>query len=269
MIPKIIHNIWLDGHHNLPVSIQKHQMKVKKLNPDWEFAIWDEHMILSLLEKYPKILVKYKSTQYPLVKLDIAKYVILKENGGLYYDIEYVCIASFDKMFDTDEKHKDPIFITNQSSFFGWNHKYCSSFMAISKNHSVWDKVLEKVMKSTRDYHVTDALNDVLKNSHYEIILLDKVSGPSSCSTSHSICFVPRKKNIGVFARISCYYKQIILILLAGFIIFIVHYIAHHNSKLFAPVQLPIGMGGPAPAQAPAHSSTATATTKEKGKKKK
>ena len=267
MIPKIIHNIWLDGHHNLPVSIHKHQAKVKKLNPEWEFTIWDEHMILSLLQKYPKILVKYKSSQYPLVKQDIAKYVILKENGGLYYDIEYICVASFDKMFDTDEKHKDPIFITDQSSFFGWNHQYCSSFMAISKNHSLWDKVLEKVIKSTRDNQVTDALNEILKNSHYEIIQLNKVSGPGSCSTSHSICFVPQKKNIGIFARISCYYKQIFLILLSGFIIFLVHYIAHHNSMLFAPVQLPIGMGGPAPAPAP---STAPAPpTKEKGKKKK
>jgi hypothetical protein len=264
MIPKIIHNIWLDGHHNLPVSIQKHQMNVKKLNPDWEFTIWDEHMIHLLLEKYPKLQVKYNNAKDPLVKQDIAKYLILKENGGLYYDIEYVCTASFDKIFDTDEKHKDPIFITNQSSFFGWNHTYCSSFMAISKNHSVWDNVLYKVEKSIRDYHITGALNDVLKNTHYEIILLDKVSGPTSCSTSHSFCFVPRKRNISIFARISCYYKQIFLILLAGFIIFIVHYIAHHNSKLFAPVQLPIGMGGPAP---PSH--PASVPSKEKKEKKK
>ena len=60
MIPKIIHNIWVQGYSNIPDDIRIQQLQIKKLNPDWEFIIWDEKMILQLLEKYPNVLRVYK-----------------------------------------------------------------------------------------------------------------------------------------------------------------------------------------------------------------
>ncbi len=122
MIPKIIHNIWIQGYQNLPEEEKQNHLKIKKLNPDWEFIIWDNNMIIELLKKYPKIYYVYKNINKlsgiiinDATRSDIARYIIMKEYGGLYYDIDFECISSFDTLFDEDnidvkrEKEKEVI----------------------------------------------------------------------------------------------------------------------------------------------------------------
>ena len=106
MIPKIIHNIWIQGYENLPNENKIHHLNIKKLNPDWEFMIWDDEMIKNLLQKYPKIYDIYKKSDYysgsienNIIKSDIARYIIMKEYGGLYFDIEFKCKSTFDDVF--------------------------------------------------------------------------------------------------------------------------------------------------------------------------
>ena len=112
MIPKIIHNIWIQGYNELPEEIKKNHLLVKKSNPEWEFMIWDNTSILKLLKKYPELLSIYKNLHKFIVFTDynsakkqkkefiktqssIAKYVILKEYGGVYYDVNLKCLFQF------------------------------------------------------------------------------------------------------------------------------------------------------------------------------
>lgn len=37
MIPKIVHNIWIQGYDQLPENIKKRYEDIKKLNPNWKF----------------------------------------------------------------------------------------------------------------------------------------------------------------------------------------------------------------------------------------
>ena len=94
MIPKIIHNIWFD---ELPENIMNNHYNIKKQNPNWEFIIWDENMIIDLLKKYPKIYNVYNHLdKLPGIiskndtKSHIARYIIMKEYGGIYHDINYL-----------------------------------------------------------------------------------------------------------------------------------------------------------------------------------
>ena len=86
MIPKIIHNIWIQGYEHLPEKNKLNHIHIKKLNPDWDFIIWDNQMILNLLKKYPSLLNLYKKVNQlsgiihsKATQSDIARYVILKE----------------------------------------------------------------------------------------------------------------------------------------------------------------------------------------------
>ena len=113
MIPKIIHNIWIQGYQNLPEKEKQNHLKIKKLNPDWEFIIWDNNMIIELLKKYPKIYYVYKNVNNlsgiinnNATRSDIARYIIMKEYGGLYYDFDFECISSFDILFSEDSIDK-------------------------------------------------------------------------------------------------------------------------------------------------------------------
>lgn len=53
MIPKLVHNIWIQGYNNLPENLKTSYNNIKELNPEWEFIFWDENMIIDLL-KIPK-----------------------------------------------------------------------------------------------------------------------------------------------------------------------------------------------------------------------
>ena len=281
MIPKIIHNIWIQGYENLPNEIKIHHLNIKKLNPDWEFMIWDDEMIKNLLQKYPKIYDIYKksdnysgSIDNNIIKSDIARYIIMKEYGGLYFDIEFKCKSSFDDVFLNEKNNNDnktnivsknTIYIASSQLNF-WNFinpfqstKYCSCFMGMDKNHPVWDTVIEKLIFATTKQHIHDALDTSLqqieqthKNKEYSIILLNKVNGSDyQCINNDTNCYKQHDTSFNYFNSIVkffvCYYKQIIISILAVFIIIFVEYLYMHNAMKYGPINFIPGMPGSAP----------------------
>jgi mannosyltransferase OCH1-like enzyme len=49
-IPKIVHNIWIQGWDSLPNEIKNNRNKIIELNKDWNFILWDNEMILNILK---------------------------------------------------------------------------------------------------------------------------------------------------------------------------------------------------------------------------
>ena len=275
MIPKIIHNIWIQGYENLPNENKIHHLNIKNLNPDWEFMIWDDDMIKRLLQKYPKIYDIYKksdnysgSIDSNIIKSDIARYIIMKEYGGLYFDIEFKCKSKFDDIFFNENNNngdKTNIYIASSQYNF-WNYmnpfqstKFCSCFMGMNKNHPIWDNVIEKLIFATTKQHIHDALDTSLqqfeqthKNKEYSIILLSKVNGNYyQCINSDTNCYKQDDASFNSFNSIVkffvCYYKQIIISILAVFIIIGVEHLYMHNAMKYGPLNFIPGMPGSAP----------------------
>lgn len=304
MIPKIIHNIWIQGYDNLPNENKINYMNIKKLNPDWEFIIWDDEMIKKLLKKYPNIYEIYNKNTYNIyerdsIKSDIARYIIIKEYGGLYFDIEYKCNASIDNLFSNDDgnnndkndnktKSKNIIYIAN-SEIHLWNYiyslqktKYCSCFMAMDKNHPIWDKVIEKLKHATTKYDINNALDSCLQQNEnnpkkngvvFPIVVLSKVNGDYQSTNKDTVCYTTTTSKEGNFLYIflkytTCYYKQIILFIFAIIIIIFVEYLYLHNAKTFGAINLIPGMPGSAPQQHTQPSPAPIVSQKKKGKSK-
>ena len=61
MIPKIIHQIWIQGANSMPKEDRIAVESIKNLNPDWQHIIWDDTSIKNLLQEYPDILKVYKN----------------------------------------------------------------------------------------------------------------------------------------------------------------------------------------------------------------
>jgi hypothetical protein len=291
MLPKIIHNIWIQGYENLPNEIKVNHLKLKKRNQDWEFIIWDDEMIKKLLKKYPRLYEMYNNNSYTVfdkdsIKSHIARYIILKEYGGLYFDIEYKCTSTFENLFFTDDsndnKSKNTIYIATSKINY-WNYiyslqktKYSSSFMAMDKNHPIWDKVIEKLKQATTKYQINNALDNSLmqiENNHktresaFPIVLLSKVNGNyNQCENKDTACYKPNSSvNFinSLYKYLNCYYKQILLFILAVVIIICVEYLYMHNAKVFGPVNFIPGMPGSAP---PSHPILQKKKSKSKGK---
>lgn len=264
MIPKIIHNIWLQGYDNLPNTIKIQHNNIKKNNSDWEFIIWDNTMIEKLLKKNPKIHNIYKnvanySKNINSTKSIIARYIIMKEYGGLYCDIEYNCNNSFDTLFtEYDKKNeKNPIYVTSEKNdllyfIIPFNKtKYSSCFMAMNAQHPIWEKVLEKLWVSTSQEQIKMAFDTSLQemevsNNKYPIIILDKVNGHYQCKNNNTICYMNNDFSSNIFRTIfkfiNCYYKQILLLILTIIIILVVEKLYLYNSSTFGVINFIPGM---------------------------
>lgn len=234
MIPKIIHNIWLEGYDNIPNEMKFIYANIKKLNPEWDFIVWDETMILQLLEKYPKVMVLYKNSKKndPERKTLLARYVILNEHGGLYYDIRTNCkVPLNDFLFLKDENNnEDTIHVAcSKANIFKYLYpfyqpNYESNFIGIKKQHPVWNAVWKRIEAKPDLIH--SAFNEALKNMEDKFPVETYYQGENNC-------FQKSKTPISYFNR---FYKQVLLLVLIPVIIFTVEKIYQHNNFIMTSI---------------------------------
>lgn len=98
-VPKIIHQIWMQGYDKIPKKFHANVEKNKMLNPDFTYMFWDETKILKLL-KDPMLLDTYDNFDYMLQKVDFARYLILYYYGGITIDMDAYCIKPLSDMLN-------------------------------------------------------------------------------------------------------------------------------------------------------------------------
>lgn len=94
MIPKTIHYCWF-GRNPLPKSAIRCIESWKKFFPDYEIKEWNEDNFD--VYQIPYTAEAYESKKYAFVS-DFARFKILYENGGLYFDTDVEVIKSFDEI---------------------------------------------------------------------------------------------------------------------------------------------------------------------------
>jgi mannosyltransferase OCH1-like enzyme len=92
MIPKVIHYCWFGGKP-LPSKAKKCIASWKQYFPNYEIKEWNETNYD--VYKIPYITDAYKEKKYAFVS-DYARYDILYQNGGVYFDTDVEVIKSFD-----------------------------------------------------------------------------------------------------------------------------------------------------------------------------
>ena len=98
VIPKIVHQIWI-GPHAPPAIFELSQRSIKQLHPGWEYRLWTDADVASL-ELYNKKV--YDLSNNYGKKADILRYEILKKYGGVYIDVDVVCLKPLDQLLHYD-----------------------------------------------------------------------------------------------------------------------------------------------------------------------
>ena len=99
-IPKIIHEIWV-GPRPLPKLYQEYADTCKAANPGWEYKLWTEKDIESVLaidSKYTGLYKEYEKYGYFTGQKDVLEYLILYKYGGVFLDADIKCIQSFESL---------------------------------------------------------------------------------------------------------------------------------------------------------------------------
>ena len=94
MIPKVIHYCWF-GNNPLPEKTLKCIDSWKKYCPDYEIKRWDETNFDYKCCNY--VMEAYREKKWAFVS-DYARFKILYENGGLYFDTDVEIIRSLNKL---------------------------------------------------------------------------------------------------------------------------------------------------------------------------
>lgn len=96
MIPRIIHQIWLQGSHHIPQKFQDNVVMIKEMHPEWHYVLWDEVAILTLIRSNSILTETYYKLNYLHQKVDFARYIILYMYGGVYLDMDAYTIKPLD-----------------------------------------------------------------------------------------------------------------------------------------------------------------------------
>ncbi|RYP86582.1 hypothetical protein DL770_004881 [Monosporascus sp. CRB-9-2] len=125
VVPKIIHQIfhnWKDPRDNtLPAHWQAARDTCIKLNPDWEIKVrrpsgakqkmrsaadafpaiklWTLEDSRTFIEdEYPWFLETYDSYKFPIQRIDVLRYFMLRYYGGIYLDLDNGCAEKLDAL---------------------------------------------------------------------------------------------------------------------------------------------------------------------------
>lgn len=90
MIPTIIHQTWKT--HQVPEQFRSFVDSWKSKHPDFAFRLWSDEDNLNLIKtEYPDLLDLYLNMSSPIMRCDLARYVILYHHGGYYIDLDVQC----------------------------------------------------------------------------------------------------------------------------------------------------------------------------------
>lgn len=92
MLPKIIHYCWFGGKE-LPVKVKKCIQSWKKFFPDYKIKLWNEDNFDIKCCEF--VISAYQNKNWAFVS-DYARFKILYEYGGIYFDTDVEVIKSFE-----------------------------------------------------------------------------------------------------------------------------------------------------------------------------
>ncbi len=95
-IPKVIHQIWLGGKP-LPQTFQKYRETWVEKNPEWDFILWTEKNLNNIGWLDRK---KLDILCHPAIKSDYLRFLIIKEFGGVYIDIDFECLKPLNTLLN-------------------------------------------------------------------------------------------------------------------------------------------------------------------------
>jgi mannosyltransferase OCH1-like enzyme len=163
MIPKIVHQTWRSD--SLPIIFQNIYDTNKTVNPDFEFKLWSHRPgppdIDEFIKKeYPDIYDIFNDAKYGVQKADIARIAILHHFGGIYIDLDILCLKSLSTLIDFDSENVYMALEPSEQTkkVFGIDNVLCNAFIVAPPKHPLFKRALEE-LKAMVKHHKTAVYN--------------------------------------------------------------------------------------------------------------
>ena len=97
-IPKIIHQTYKTKNiDDFPDLYKMCHYVVKELHPDFEYRLYDDDDIdFFVKSNFPEYYDSFSKLPRMIMKIDMFRYFLMYKDGGLYLDLDYLMLKSFD-----------------------------------------------------------------------------------------------------------------------------------------------------------------------------
>ena len=137
-IPKIIHQIWVGKTGTSvqpPERYGPYTDSLRKMNPDFKYRMWLDDDINSLIQKdYAEFWKIYNQLPYPIMKADMARWIVLHKYGGVYSDLDFIGLKPLSGLW---EKYPDNdiILVCEPKHILSGNNKCNNGFIQSIPQH--------------------------------------------------------------------------------------------------------------------------------------
>src|SRR5947207_2520886 len=95
--PKIIHQLWKG--RGVPEQFRPMVASIRAQQPDYEYRLWTDAEIDAFVrERAPQCSGAYSRFRKPVEQIDFARYLILHEIGGAYFDLDVESVRPIDPL---------------------------------------------------------------------------------------------------------------------------------------------------------------------------
>jgi mannosyltransferase OCH1-like enzyme len=147
-IPYIIHQIWFQGWNEVPDKYKENVKLLHKYNPKYKQLQWDEHSLRVECAKFSKeVLDKFNSFPYLIQKVDLSRFVVLYNYGGVSIDTDMKSL----KPIDTTPNIESADCIVSMGSFplnvLGYTN---NAVFLIKPRHPLMYDIINSIVESNK-----------------------------------------------------------------------------------------------------------------------
>ena len=140
-IPRIVHQLWKTD--DIPARWREAVHSVKRYHKGWEYRLWtDERVDEYVRTNHPRFYPVFAGFNRHIMRVDVFRYVLMHDIGGLYCDLDYEFVRPFDYgdaqvvlSLEYDEAYGDDV---NQVA----NYVFASA-----PKHALWRDVLDNLQR--------------------------------------------------------------------------------------------------------------------------
>ena len=145
-IPRITHQIWMQGWDELPAKFHGNVRALRELNPNYTHMTWDEKSLRLECRKYGgNCLAKFDSFKRMISKVDLGRYIILYHYGGFSIDTDMKPLQPLDKtpVFDG----KGDMYIS--ASAYPFQHMVNNGILICRPYHPFLKDIIDTILADT------------------------------------------------------------------------------------------------------------------------
>jgi len=152
--PRVIFQTW-KSKTDIPSNMLYWMNTWKKINPNYQHYLWDDNDNREFIKNHFEWFLNYYDAYSQTInRVDAVRYFFLYKYGGIYADMDFECLSSFDELLDTNKD--SGIILGRMASREFDNHNIPNAIMISKPRHEFWLIVFYFMIKSQHSFKTVE-----------------------------------------------------------------------------------------------------------------